>query len=144
MFSPAEVPEKEPTDLLNKKKCLEYLAALRHAKWFQVNSIRNQSISSNVGRKLIHKWINTNVFVFHDNLWRHVPTGCSPVWSSSGCLEIYVSGFLPPGGRCLDGWEASCHSTFGFCFWSLKQSVHMLHNVFLQRYNIKMYQPPAQ
>lgn len=38
MFSPADVPEKDPPDVLNKKKCLEYLAALRHAKWFQVNS----------------------------------------------------------------------------------------------------------
>lgn len=28
--------ESDPPDLLNKKKCLEYLAALRHAKWFQV------------------------------------------------------------------------------------------------------------
>lgn len=38
MLSPAGVAEREPTDLLNKRKCLEYLAALRHAKWFQVNS----------------------------------------------------------------------------------------------------------
>lgn len=38
MLSPPDVAEKDPPDLLNKKKCLEYLAALRHAKWFQVNS----------------------------------------------------------------------------------------------------------
>ena len=38
MLSPPGVAEKEPTDLLNKRKCLEYLAALRHAKWFQVNA----------------------------------------------------------------------------------------------------------
>lgn len=41
MLSPAEVPEKDPADLLNKKKCLEYLAALRHAKWFQVRFIQD-------------------------------------------------------------------------------------------------------
>lgn len=35
-LSPTDVAEKDPPDLLNKKKCLEYLAALRHAKWFQV------------------------------------------------------------------------------------------------------------
>lgn len=38
MLCPPDEPEKDPPDLLNKKKCLEYLAALRHAKWFQVNS----------------------------------------------------------------------------------------------------------
>lgn len=30
------VPE-DPADALNRTKCLEYLAALRHTKWFQVN-----------------------------------------------------------------------------------------------------------
>lgn len=38
MFSRPGVAEKDPPDLLNKRKCLEYLAALRHAKWFQVNA----------------------------------------------------------------------------------------------------------
>lgn len=33
------VPEKDPPDVLNRRKCLEYLAALRHAKWFQVKRI---------------------------------------------------------------------------------------------------------
>ncbi|KAI4877655.1 hypothetical protein NFI96_021338 [Prochilodus magdalenae] len=32
---PEKVPEKDPPDVLSKTKCLEYLAALRHAKWFQ-------------------------------------------------------------------------------------------------------------
>ena len=32
------VADEDPTDVLNEKKCLEYLAALRHAKWFQVNA----------------------------------------------------------------------------------------------------------
>lgn len=30
----------DPPDLLSKKKCLEYLAALRHAKWFQVSHLK--------------------------------------------------------------------------------------------------------
>lgn len=33
------MPEKDPADVLNQNKCLEYLAALRHAKWFQVKTI---------------------------------------------------------------------------------------------------------
>eukprot|EP00066_Takifugu_rubripes_P023887 XP_011613153.1 PREDICTED: zinc finger RNA-binding protein 2 isoform X1 [Takifugu rubripes] len=36
-------PEIDPPDLLNKKKCLEYLAALRHAKWFQARANGLQS-----------------------------------------------------------------------------------------------------
>lgn len=55
----------------------------------------NQQVQSN---------FNMNICLFfHGPLWRHVPTGCSPVWLSLGCWEIYVSGFPPPGGRCLDG-----------------------------------------
>ncbi|XP_053539108.1 zinc finger RNA-binding protein isoform X2 [Ictalurus punctatus] len=30
-----KLPEKDPADALNRTKCLEYLAALRHTKWFQ-------------------------------------------------------------------------------------------------------------
>lgn len=33
---PTDEAEMDPPDLLNMEKCLEYLAALRHAKWFQV------------------------------------------------------------------------------------------------------------
>jgi hypothetical protein len=31
------VADKDPADVLDRKRCLDYLAALRHAKWFQVN-----------------------------------------------------------------------------------------------------------
>ncbi|MED6277201.1 hypothetical protein CHARACLAT_010907, partial [Characodon lateralis] len=37
------VSEKDPPDVLNKKKCLDYLAALRHAKWFQARANGLQS-----------------------------------------------------------------------------------------------------
>ncbi|XP_034053966.1 LOW QUALITY PROTEIN: zinc finger RNA-binding protein [Gymnodraco acuticeps] len=37
------VAEEEPTDLLNKRKCLENLASLRHAKWFQARANGLQS-----------------------------------------------------------------------------------------------------
>uniref|UniRef100_A0A4W4F996 DZF domain-containing protein n=1 Tax=Electrophorus electricus TaxID=8005 RepID=A0A4W4F996_ELEEL len=35
--------EKDPPDVLNRTKCLEYLAALRHAKWFQARANGLQS-----------------------------------------------------------------------------------------------------
>ncbi|MEQ2193900.1 hypothetical protein XENOCAPTIV_017344, partial [Xenoophorus captivus] len=38
-----DVCEKDPPDVLNKKKCLDYLAALRHAKWFQARANGLQS-----------------------------------------------------------------------------------------------------
>lgn len=38
-----KVPQKNPTDVLNRIKCLEYLAALRHAKWFQARANGLQS-----------------------------------------------------------------------------------------------------
>ncbi|KAK7136599.1 hypothetical protein R3I93_016822 [Phoxinus phoxinus] len=38
-----KVPEKDPPDVLNRIKCLEYLAALRHAKWFQARANGLQS-----------------------------------------------------------------------------------------------------
>ncbi|XP_026866469.2 zinc finger RNA-binding protein isoform X2 [Electrophorus electricus] len=40
---PERVPEKDPPDVLNRTKCLEYLAALRHAKWFQARANGLQS-----------------------------------------------------------------------------------------------------
>lgn len=36
IFPVDSVPVKEPSDLLTRQKCLEALASLRHAKWFQV------------------------------------------------------------------------------------------------------------
>ncbi|XP_077082097.1 zinc finger RNA-binding protein isoform X2 [Siphateles boraxobius] len=38
-----KVAEKDPPDVLNRIKCLEYLAALRHAKWFQARANGLQS-----------------------------------------------------------------------------------------------------
>lgn len=53
MFSLADVPEKDPPDVLNEKKCLEYLAALRHAKWFQVNSSQDLELCLSCPRELV-------------------------------------------------------------------------------------------
>ncbi|KAI7790948.1 putative zinc finger RNA-binding protein 2 [Triplophysa rosa] len=38
-----KVPQKNPPDVLNRMKCLEYLASLRHAKWFQARANGLQS-----------------------------------------------------------------------------------------------------
>lgn len=42
----------DPIDVLDKAKCLELLAELRHAKWFQVNWFH--SLCSSPGLRLLH------------------------------------------------------------------------------------------
>ncbi|KAM9384085.1 zinc finger RNA-binding protein isoform 2-T2 [Pholidichthys leucotaenia] len=81
------VAEKDPPDLLNKKKCLEYLAALRHAKWFQAraNGLQSCVIVIRVLRDLCQR----------------VPTwGKLPSWAMELLVEKVISsatGPLSPG-----------------------------------------------
>uniref|UniRef100_A0A3Q3JZA5 DZF domain-containing protein n=1 Tax=Monopterus albus TaxID=43700 RepID=A0A3Q3JZA5_MONAL len=78
---------KDPPDLLNKKKCLEYLAALRHAKWFQAraNGLQSCVIIIRVLRDLCQR----------------VPTwGKMPSWAMELLVEKVISsaaGPLSPG-----------------------------------------------
>uniref|UniRef100_A0A7N6AU29 Zinc finger RNA-binding protein n=1 Tax=Anabas testudineus TaxID=64144 RepID=A0A7N6AU29_ANATE len=79
--------KKDPPDLLNKKKCLEYLAALRHAKWFQAraNGLQSCVIIIRVLRDLCQR----------------VPTwGKMPSWAMELLVEKVISsatGPLSPG-----------------------------------------------
>ncbi|KAM9849072.1 zinc finger RNA-binding protein [Aulostomus maculatus] len=81
------VVEKDPPDLLNKRKCLEYLAALRHAKWFQAraNGLQSCVIIIRVLRDLCQR----------------VPTwGKMPGWAMELLVEKVISsatGPLSPG-----------------------------------------------
>lgn len=68
------VVETDPTDVLNKKKCLEYLAALRHAKWFQVNVSQICQIPS----------------FFKGNLW----------WYIHGIQCVILQKLMSAGNRC--------------------------------------------
>ncbi|XP_034438438.1 zinc finger RNA-binding protein isoform X1 [Hippoglossus hippoglossus] len=83
----ADVAEKDPPDLLNKRKCLEYLAALRHAKWFQAraNGLQSCVIIIRVLRDLCQR----------------VPTwGKLPSWAMELLVEKVISsasGPLSPG-----------------------------------------------
>ncbi|XP_029938934.1 zinc finger RNA-binding protein isoform X3 [Salarias fasciatus] len=79
--------EKDPPDLLNKKKCMDYLAALRHAKWFQAraNGLQSCVIIIRVLRDLCQR----------------VPTwGKLPCWAMELLVEKVISsatGPLSPG-----------------------------------------------
>ncbi|XP_021179906.2 zinc finger RNA-binding protein isoform X2 [Fundulus heteroclitus] len=82
-----DVSEKDPPDVLNKKKCLDYLAALRHAKWFQAraNGLQSCVIIIRVLRDLCQR----------------VPTwGRLPSWAMELLVEKVISsatGPLSPG-----------------------------------------------
>lgn len=82
-----KVLEKDPPDLLNRIKCLEYLAALRHAKWFQAraNGLQSCVIIIRVLRDLCQR----------------IPTwGKMPNWAMELIVEKAISsasGPLSPG-----------------------------------------------
>uniref|UniRef100_A0AAZ3QH21 Zinc finger RNA-binding protein n=1 Tax=Oncorhynchus tshawytscha TaxID=74940 RepID=A0AAZ3QH21_ONCTS len=79
--------KKDPADVLNQNKCLEYLAALRHAKWFQAraNGLQSCVIIIRVLRDLCQR----------------VPTwGKMPSWAMELLVEKAISsatGPLSPG-----------------------------------------------
>ncbi|XP_017558071.1 zinc finger RNA-binding protein [Pygocentrus nattereri] len=84
---PEKVPEKDPPDVLNKTKCLDYLAALRHAKWFQARANGLQSCV------IIIRLLR--------DLCQRVPTwGKMPAWATELLVEKAISsasGPLSPG-----------------------------------------------
>lgn len=63
MLSPSDVAEPDPPDLLNKRKCLEYLAALRHAKWFQVNTSSSPRPLAPCGFDPVASWACLDFFL---------------------------------------------------------------------------------
>uniref|UniRef100_A0A8C7CN08 Zinc finger RNA-binding protein n=1 Tax=Oncorhynchus kisutch TaxID=8019 RepID=A0A8C7CN08_ONCKI len=85
--APDKEEKKDPADVLNQNKCLEYLAALRHAKWFQAraNGLQSCVIIIRVLRDLCQR----------------VPTWCKmPSWAMELLVEKAISsatGPLSPG-----------------------------------------------
>ncbi|XP_037530582.1 zinc finger RNA-binding protein [Nematolebias whitei] len=82
-----DVSEKDPPDPLNKKKCLEYLAALRHAKWFQARANGLQSCV-------------IIIRVLRDLCQRVTTWGSMPCWAMELLVEKVISsanGPLSPG-----------------------------------------------
>ncbi|XP_041086780.1 zinc finger RNA-binding protein-like isoform X2 [Polyodon spathula] len=75
--------EPDPSDVLNKQKCLDSLAALRHAKWFQAraNGLQSCVIVIRVLRDLCQR----------------VPTwGCLPDWAMELLVEKAISSAPAP------------------------------------------------
>nr|XP_060485876.1 zinc finger RNA-binding protein 2 isoform X2 [Panthera onca] len=82
-----QVPQPDPEDILSPEKCLQSLAALRHAKWFQARASGLQPCV-------------IVIRVLRD-LCQHVPTwGALPAWAMELLVEKALSstkGPLSPG-----------------------------------------------
>ncbi|KAJ3599469.1 hypothetical protein NHX12_033430 [Muraenolepis orangiensis] len=81
------VADVDPADVLKKKKCLEYLAALRHAKWFQARANGLQSCV-------------IVIRVLRDLCQREATWGAMPAWAMELLVEKIISsatGPLSPG-----------------------------------------------
>lgn len=62
---------KDPADVLDRQKCLDALAALRHAKWFQVRNIILLSYCS-LMRCIIYLFIHLFVLYIWFSLYNDV------------------------------------------------------------------------
>ncbi|CAL8308318.1 unnamed protein product [Lota lota] len=81
------VADKDPADILNRKRCLDYLAALRHAKWFQARANGLQSCV-------------IIIRVLRDLCQREATWGTMPTWAMELLVEKIISsatGPLSPG-----------------------------------------------
>ncbi|CAL8254402.1 unnamed protein product [Merluccius merluccius] len=81
------VADEDSADVLNEKKCLEYLAALRHAKWFQARANGLQSCV-------------IVIRVLRDLCQREATWDAMPAWAMELLVEKVISsatGPLSPG-----------------------------------------------
>ncbi|XP_076034745.1 zinc-finger protein 72D isoform X2 [Oratosquilla oratoria] len=114
------VAAKDPPDVLDKLKCLEALAALRHAKWFQVNTSFDLKSPWNAGmvhglkgsRKARANGLQSCVMVIRilRDLCQRVPTwGPLNSWAMElMCEKVIASAGQPlsPGDALRRGFEA--------------------------------------
>jgi zinc finger RNA-binding protein len=97
---------KDPPDVLNRQKCLEALAALRHAKWFQAraNGLQSCVIIIRVLRDLCQRvpaWFPLNDWAMELLVEKCISTAganMSPGDSLRRVFECISSGILLPGG----------------------------------------------
>ncbi|XP_043190869.1 zinc finger RNA-binding protein-like isoform X2 [Amphibalanus amphitrite] len=96
---------KDPPDVLDKQKCLEALAALRHAKWFQARASGVQScvIVIRIMRELCQRvptWTPLNTWALELLVERVVASAGFPLAPGDALrrvLEAIASGLLLPG-----------------------------------------------
>ncbi|KAM3825368.1 spermatid perinuclear RNA-binding protein isoform 3-T4 [Vipera latastei] len=100
------VPVKEPSDLLTRQKCLEALASLRHAKWFQAraNGLKSCVIVLRILRDLCNRvptWAPLKGWPLELLCEKAIGTCNRPLGAGEALrrvLECLASGILLPGG----------------------------------------------
>ncbi|KAJ1522250.1 hypothetical protein ONE63_002555 [Megalurothrips usitatus] len=102
----AIVKVKDPPDVLDKQKCLEALAALRHAKWFQARATQVQScvmiirILRDLCQRVptwapLHNW---PMELLVEKVLSSSPPPLSPGEALRRVMEALASGIMLPGG----------------------------------------------
>ncbi|CAL1548470.1 unnamed protein product [Lymnaea stagnalis] len=97
---------KDPPDVLDRQKCLDALAALRHAKWFQAraNGLPSCVIIIRILRDLCQRvpaWVPLNEWAMELLVEKCVSTGganMAPGDSLRRVFECIASGIFLPGG----------------------------------------------
>uniref|UniRef100_A0A8C5WYJ5 Spermatid perinuclear RNA-binding protein n=1 Tax=Laticauda laticaudata TaxID=8630 RepID=A0A8C5WYJ5_LATLA len=97
---------KEPSDLLSRQKCLEALASLRHAKWFQAraNGLKSCVIVLRILRDLCNRvptWAPLKGWPLELLCEKAIGTCNRPLGAGEALrrvLECLASGILLPGG----------------------------------------------
>ncbi|XP_030228694.1 zinc finger RNA-binding protein [Gadus morhua] len=100
------VADKDPADVLDRKRCLDYLAALRHAKWFQAraNGLQSCVIIIRVLRDLCQReatWGAMPAWAMEllvEKIISSAPGPLSPGEAMRRVLECVSTGILQPGG----------------------------------------------
>uniref|UniRef100_A0A8C5BLL1 Zinc finger RNA binding protein 2 n=1 Tax=Gadus morhua TaxID=8049 RepID=A0A8C5BLL1_GADMO len=102
----ADRDKQDPADVLDRKRCLDYLAALRHAKWFQAraNGLQSCVIIIRVLRDLCQReatWGAMPAWAMEllvEKIISSAPGPLSPGEAMRRVLECVSTGILQPGG----------------------------------------------
>lgn len=100
------VSVKDPPDVLDRQKCLDALAALRHAKWFQAraNGLQSCVIVIRILRDLCQRvptWTPLNEWAMEllvEKCVSSAGSNCNPGDALRRIFECIASGMLLPGG----------------------------------------------
>ncbi|CAG5131818.1 unnamed protein product [Candidula unifasciata] len=97
---------QDPPDVLDRQKCLDALAALRHAKWFQAraNGLQSCVIIIRVLRELCQRvpaWAPLNEWAMELLVEKCISTSAANITSGEALRRVFeciASGILLPGG----------------------------------------------
>ncbi|XP_064380008.1 spermatid perinuclear RNA-binding protein isoform X1 [Dromaius novaehollandiae] len=129
------VAMKDPPDLLDRQKCLEALASLRHAKWFQAraNGLKSCVIVLRILRDLCNRvptWAPLKGWPLELICEKSIGTCNRPLGAGEALrrvMECLASGILLPGGP---GLHDPCERepTDALCYMTVQQKEAITHS----------------